>query len=98
MNASKAIKGVNPMEALAYLAHELDGVRAAIGMSMDDEIGLISLETLAEKHGLTLNVVTRAISRAGQPTVEFGNRRFIRKPVWLAVLRHMEERSTEHYH
>lgn len=93
MSTLTAIRGQNPMDSLEHLAVQIDAIRAMLGHSLDDQIGLISLDSIAESYEITRASVASAITRAGQPTVEICNRTFVRKPCWLATLQAMEAKN-----
>jgi hypothetical protein len=92
------LEGLNPIEQIAVLAQELQTVRSLIGLPVDDQIGLISLASLAEQCGCeTTKPVTNMIKRHGGKTVTVGTgdgaKHFVRKTVWLDVLKANEEQE-----
>lgn len=96
MTTAKRIDGLSPLEKLDALANEIDGIKRAIGMPVDDQIDLLRLDDLAAKLGCTTQQITRMVRRAGRDTVEIGvsngAQRYVRKPIWLEVLQHCEQR------
>jgi hypothetical protein len=72
------------------LARAIDALSERMGWTLDDEVALLDVRSLAERLGATRDSLLHRLTRAGIPTLSLGDSVWVRKPQWLEFLRRSE--------